>query len=128
LSGEKRYEYRRKIPSKPIDLIVLYATYPVKKVVGQVEVLDTVKGSVDAMWEKTKYYAGISRDIYKAYFNRREGGYMFVLGRSVRYPKPLRLEDFAIWNAPQNYVYVYLDSNILPFGGPNDWGEINVRD
>ena len=61
LDGSKRYEYRRKLAAIPISSILLYATEPVGKVVGEVEVIGTVSASPTKLWEQTKKFAGITR-------------------------------------------------------------------
>ena len=46
LSGEKRYEFRRKLCKREIDKIYIYATRPVQKVIADAGMRDILKGCV----------------------------------------------------------------------------------
>ena len=45
MSGKKKFEYRTHVPSRPINTIVIYSTFPVGKIIGEVEVIDTISRS-----------------------------------------------------------------------------------
>ena len=53
LSGEKQYEYRKRIPMD-IRYIVVYATAPIKMIVALIEIDSVIKGTPEAVWKKTK--------------------------------------------------------------------------
>lgn len=61
LSGEKRYEYRKRIPTD-IRHIVVYATAPIKMIVALIEIDSILKGTPESVWKKTKKHAGVSKD------------------------------------------------------------------
>ena len=60
-SGDKLYEYRKKVCKQKVDRIVIYCTAPVKKVVGEVLVEDVISSSPNNLWNITKKYSGISK-------------------------------------------------------------------
>lgn len=67
LSGEKTYEYRRRIFKRPqVDTLVIYATMPVGKVVAEAGITGVLESSPEDIWEKTSRHAGISEDRFKA--------------------------------------------------------------
>ena len=107
LDKSKRYEFRHKLAKNNVDSIVIYATYPVMKVVGEVEVKGTITMSPTALWEKTKTYSGISREKYRQYFKNRKTASAYILGEIIQYDTPLSLESLGIKNAPQSFVYLY---------------------
>lgn len=106
LSGTKKYEYRRHLPSERIEKIIIYATAPVKKVLGEVQVVDTISMKKTPLWESTKEYAGISREKYREYFNNISCAHAFVLGVAKRYAEPLELKEFGLKTAPQSFAYL----------------------
>ena len=57
LSGSKKYEYRKIQAQKNIDKLIIYATYPIKKVVAEVEVLEVFKDTPKNIWKKTNKFA-----------------------------------------------------------------------
>lgn len=105
-SGEKRYEYRKRLPKEPIDKIIIYSTYPEMKVIGEVEVVDFIFGSPTAVWEQTKKSAGISREKYRKYFKGCKIAYAYQLGLTITYDTPKLLSDFGISNPPQSFIYL----------------------
>ncbi len=64
-SGEKKFEYRRNIfKNKSVDTVVVYATKPIGKVVGEFKIGSVLVDSPDLLWNKTKDVAGIDEESY----------------------------------------------------------------
>lgn len=106
LSGEKRYEFRTRVASRKVDKIVIYCTYPVMKVVGEVEVTGLVKGNPDSVWKKTKNYSGIRKDYFDEYFRDRDNAFAYELGSVIKYNKYKELSDIGLKTAPQSFIYL----------------------
>lgn len=107
-NGTKGFEYRRKLAKKPVDTIVLYATSPIKKIVGEVQVLGVKTASPSALWEQTKHLSGISREKYRKYFKGHKKANAYILGQPYKYTERKKLEDYGVKQAPQSYVYLDL--------------------
>ena len=90
LSGEKRYEYRKRIPTD-IRYIVVYATAPIKMIVALIEIDSVIKGIPKEVWDKTKNYAGISQDFFMRYFSNHQDAYAIKIKavHELLYPKPI---------------------------------------
>ena len=67
--GQKHYEYRKRIPKKEVSKIVVYSSAPEQAVIGEVEVVKTLKMKPTPLWNSTKANAGISRSKYRKYFS-----------------------------------------------------------
>ena len=106
IKGIKKYEYRTQIPKKDINLLYIYETLPIKKVVAEVEVLGTLKMPPKALWELTKNYSGISKKNFNIYFLDKKIGYAYILGKVKIYDYPKDLNEFGIKAAPQSFVYL----------------------
>ena len=106
LDKSKRFEFRHKLAREKIDSIVLYATHPVMKIVGEVTVTGTITLSPTALWEKTKLHAGISREKYRKYFSGRKTASAYILGEVIQYDIPIELETLGIKKAPQSFIYL----------------------
>ena len=74
----KRYEFRKRIPQKPIDKIVVYSSEPEQHIVGEFEVLETIKMKPSPLWETTKKAAGITRAYYREYSRGWEAAYALI--------------------------------------------------
>lgn len=104
--GSKRYEYRRFACKDPIGKIIIYATSPTKKVVGEVIVEEILSASPTALWEQTKKEAGISIEFFHEYFRGKKSACAYKLGEVKKYDTPQNLSDLGILQAPQSFMYV----------------------
>ena len=106
ISGEKKYEYRRIIPTKNIDKVVIYETAPSSKVVGEFEVSDIISGKLSEVWHKTSDYSGITSQFYYDYFKGKNKAYAYKIKDLKVYEEPKTLEDIGIKSAPQSFIYI----------------------
>lgn len=104
--GQKQYEYRKRIPKKEISKIIVYSSAPEQAVIGEIEVVKTLKMKPTPLWNSTKENAGISRSKYRKYFSGCTLAYAFVIGSFEKYPTSKSLADFNIQSAPQSFVYL----------------------
>lgn len=105
-NGSKKFEFRKHLPQKKVDRIVVYSTDPVQRVVGEVDVLETLTMKPSPLWETTKTAAGISRAKYRAYFKGCAAAYAFRLGQTQKYDVAKTLEEIGVKSAPQSFVYL----------------------
>lgn len=105
-SGEKEYEFRKHIAKKKVSKIVIYSTFPVKKVVGEVNVTCILGMKKTPLWEYTKLKAGISRKKYRMYFSDSSIAYAYVLQDPKKYIKEKELSEYGLKHAPQSFVYL----------------------
>lgn len=106
IAGIKKYEYRTKVAKKDIDAIIIYCTYPTKKVLAEVKIKSILSDTPDKLWERTKSFSGISKEFFDSYFKDRKIAYAYELGEIIKYNKPKELIDFGCVAAPQSYMYI----------------------
>ena len=102
----KQYEFRKKMPRKPVKKVVVYSTDPEQRVVGEFEVLEIIKMKPSPLWETTKREAGITRAKYREYFHGCEMACAFKIGNTLLYETPKNLNDYGIYSAPQSFNYL----------------------
>lgn len=107
--GSKKYEFRKRLANNNVKKIIVYATSPEMKVLGEVEVEGTLSMKKTPLWELTKKQAGISRKKYRLYFEQSTEAHAYILGRTMLYDKPLTLDSIGIKQAPQSFVYLPSD-------------------
>ena len=66
LNESKKYEYRKRIAKKPVERILIYATHPMKEIVGEVQVTEVIRDSPEALWKQTKELSGIDEEAISA--------------------------------------------------------------
>lgn len=104
--GEKRFEFRRTIFRKPVNVVVVYVTSPTCLVAGEFDVTEVITDSVEDLWGRTSRHAGIDRDRFLEYFDGCDLGYAIAIGGVRRYKKPLDLSlNFGV-RAPQSFLYI----------------------
>ena len=106
LSGEKRYEYRKRIP-KDINHLIVYATAPTKKVVAIIEVDMVMKDTPQNIWDLTQNESGVSYEFFMNYFNEVSTAYAIKFRNVYKLPNPIEITFIdGVKGAPQSYQYV----------------------
>lgn len=108
LSGEKKYEFRKKLfKRQSVKTIVIYATMPIGKVVGEFDIDHVISDDPNLVWEKTKKYAGVSKSFYDEYFEEKSLAFAIAVGKVTLYDEPKSLNYFGKnIVAPQSYRYL----------------------
>lgn len=105
--GEKKFEFRKIIFKNPnIKTVVVYASSPVKQVIGEFEIDDIFSLAPDMLWEMTKEHSGISEEFFFEYFANREVAHAIKIKKTRRYRKPLNLKEDFNAAPPQSYRYL----------------------
>jgi predicted transcriptional regulator len=107
-NGTKRVEYRRMIfKSDKITSIVVYASSPIRKIIGEFEIDEIMTGSPEHLWFETSKDAGISKFYFDQYFADKCTGYAIRIKSVKKYRHPLCLKlDFNISHPPQSFQYL----------------------
>lgn len=105
---EKRFEFRKSVfKNKEVKSVIVYATMPIGKVVGEFEIDGIIEGKPACVWEETKGFAGISLNFFTSYFSGRDKAFAIKVGEVTKYDNPLDLDDFAPGiTAPQSFRYI----------------------
>lgn len=110
--GAKLYEFRKSIFKKDTNEIWVYASAPIKKIVGKIFVDKIIEDTPDNLWSKCYSYAGIDKKDFFQYFEGKDTGYAIKIKEYKIFDKPINPyienKDFT---PPQSYAYI---SNILP--------------
>ena len=108
LSGKKTFEFRRALfRREDISTVVLYASSPTRKVVGEFTIDEVLSLALDALWGATRAGGALDRDYFDQYFQGRTTGHALKVKRVRRYRSPLCLRaDFGIDRPPQSFCYL----------------------
>lgn len=105
-SGSKRYEYRRSIFKKKVDTVIVYASSPMRKVIGEFSIETIHHADLDSLWKQTQKYSGITLSYYKSYFESKDKGYAIKVFGARRYKNPLDLKKSFGILPPQSFAYI----------------------
>lgn len=106
-AGTKKYEFRKSLFKKSgVKCVVIYASTPIKRVVGEFEIDNILSDDVNTIWEHTKKYSGITKDFYNSYFHNKKTANAIQIGRLTKFKKAKPLSDYNIHQAPQSFCYI----------------------
>lgn len=105
--GIKKFEFRKAIfKNKSIKTIVVYASSPTQKVIGEFEIETILNDDLDNLWRKTKKHAGIDEEYFYEYFAKRDSGFAIKIKKTRKYKKPLCLRSDYNLTPPQSFLYL----------------------
>lgn len=118
LSGEKKFEFRKSIFKKEgIRTVIIYATLPVGKVIGEFDIKTILSGKPEFIWDKTCDLSGITKDFFDSYFYNRSKAYAIEIESVKKYDNPISLSDIKIGlKAPQSFTYISYTKNVCNHG------------
>lgn len=107
-SGEKRFEFRKSLFKRDdVTAVVVYATQPVGRIVGEFEIAEILTDTPEALWRRTSHASGISKSFFDSYFEGRDRAHAIAIGNFRRFEKEIEPSElFADFNAPQGYQYL----------------------
>ncbi|MCR6642545.1 MAG: hypothetical protein NVV82_27025 [Sporocytophaga sp.] len=105
--GSKKFEFRKVIFKNPnVKTVVVYASSPIKQVIGEFEIDSIFSFSPEAIWNMTKKYSGISEKRFYEYFADRQIAHAIKIKNTKKYKKPLSIKDDFNVAPPQSYLYL----------------------
>lgn len=105
--GYKQFEFRRVLFKESVDEIVVYATAPVGRVIGSFKVEDIYEDAPQAIWAKTKSFAGVTKEKFDSYFKDRTRAFAIKVGKPVRFSTSQPLSKYLASNMPpQSFCYI----------------------
>lgn len=111
LSGDKRYEYRRRPPAlEPPYRVVLYATADTSAIVGQFATFDVIEAPIEELIERTIFHTPHSEDDIRSYFEGKTTGSAIHVAAYREYENSIPLENLTTvdseFSPPQNFRYL----------------------
>lgn len=108
LSGEKKFEFRKSIFKREnIQTIIIYATMPVGKIIGEFDIESILSDAPELIWDKTSQSSGISKSFFDSYFLNRTRAYAIEIKAVRKYKTPQNLCDLKLGlKAPQSFAYI----------------------
>ncbi|MGX7108890.1 ASCH domain-containing protein [Facklamia miroungae] len=109
MEGRKKFEYRKNIFKRPdVSSVVVYATKPYGKVVGEFEIERIIKEKPNKLWELTQDFSGITQKFFDEYFKDRKTGFAIQIRKFIEYDEPMDLKNYdnRIKTAPQSFLYL----------------------
>jgi predicted transcriptional regulator len=106
-NGSKKFEFRRLLfKNKDVNTVVVYASAPVSKVIGEFDIEQVLKLELNELWIKTKEFSGISKEYYDSYFVGKNEGFALKIKNPKLYSSAKNLKDEYGMTPPQSFAYL----------------------
>ncbi|OMQ12201.1 ASCH domain-containing protein [[Flexibacter] sp. ATCC 35103] len=106
--GTKRFEFRKAIfKNKNVTSVLVYASSPVQKVIGEFEIEKIFNLDLKELWDKTKDYSGITEAYFYEYFENRQQGFAIQIKNKKKFEKPKCLKADYNLTPPQSFAYYW---------------------
>ena len=112
LSGDKRVEFRKVSFANAISHVVMYATDPIRRVVGFFKVLGIEQASPHELWRRHQRHSGIEKNLFFAYYSKRDTGVAIRVGEVVGLKSPKTLAALGDDGVPPQ-SFRYLPSDVV---------------
>lgn len=107
LKGDKLVEFRKRKLAEDITTILIYATAPVQKVIGEFSIRETVVGAPAAIWAAYGAVGVIDEISFGDYYSSSTNAVAFVVDEATRYARPHELAELKAASIPQSFYYVH---------------------
>jgi len=107
-TGEKKFEFRRTIfRNQVIKKVLVYASSPVQKVIGEFEIDEIVCEDLETLWDLTGEDGVISKEYFTSYFTGKEQGYAIKIKNLRKFKTAKCIRDDYNAVPPQSFAYIY---------------------
>jgi predicted transcriptional regulator len=104
--GTKKFEFRKAIfKNNKIKTVIVYASSPVQKVIGEFEIEQIIKHNIRTLWALTQDFSGITEDYFYQYFANRVEGFAIQIKKTKKYRQPRCLRTDYNLVPPQSFSY-----------------------
>jgi predicted transcriptional regulator len=104
--GTKKFEFRKAIfKNNNIKTVIVYASSPVQQVIGEFEIEQIINKDIDALWELTQDFSGITEEYFYQYFANRADGFAIQIKKTKKYRQPKCLRADYNLVPPQSFAY-----------------------
>lgn len=107
IRGEKKFEFRKSIfRSSDVTKVYIYASTPVKKIVGYFNLGDIIQGNPHEIWEKCSNFGGISEEEFFKYYEGKEKAFSLCIDRLNIFDSAVcPYTTFENFTPPQSFMY-----------------------
>ena len=107
LAGTKKVEFRKRKFKEEVRRVYIYASVPVKQIVGYFTFSAIDEDTPANLWHKYKDVGGIAQDAFFDYYANNESGCALVIKSVTSFKQGKSPNDFIDdFVPPQSYVYL----------------------
>jgi len=129
--GVKKFEFRKNNFSERINLAVVYASSPEKKIIGCCKVKNIFINEPNIIWENCKNYSGISEETFFRYYNKKKKAIAIEISSVFVFSKFINPK--RVWSnfiVPQSFRYLSINElmdMVYLEPGLNNWLKSDIN-
>lgn len=107
IAGEKQFEFRKSIfRSSEIEKVYIYASAPIKKIVGYFNLGDIIQGEPLEIWERCSDLGGISEEEFFRYYEGKTKAFSLCIDKLNIFDNAIcPYSTFENFTPPQSFMY-----------------------
>ena len=106
LAGTKKVEFRKRKFKENVRRVYIYASVPIKQIVGYFTFTEMDEDTPANLWEKYKSVGGIAEKDFFNYYANNESGCALVIKTVIPFEQGKSPNDFIDdFVPPQSYIY-----------------------
>jgi predicted transcriptional regulator len=107
MEGEKKYEFRKRIFKRKVEYMYIYASSPMSKIVGVIQIEKIINGTPKKIWEKCFEHSGMTKKEYFYYFKGKKTAFAIKIKNIGRFEEPIDpYTIFEVFIPPQSFCYL----------------------
>jgi predicted transcriptional regulator len=112
--GTKKFEFRRSIfKNQDVKKVVVYASAPISKIIGEFDIEDILHDDLGTLWEETMEFSGISEEYYFSYFEGKNLGFALKIKSIKKYDNHYCIKETFGISPPQSFAYIKEENTYL---------------
>ena len=107
IDGKKQFEFRKAIFQSPnVKKVYIYASSPIKKIIGYFHLGDIIEGRPSEIWEKCSSMGGISEQEFFKYYEGKTKAFSLPIERLKVFDHVIcPYSTFDNFTPPQSFMY-----------------------
>lgn len=107
MSGDKTVEFRKRRLAADVTTVWVYATSPVRRIIGSFEIAETIETAPSILWKMFGDSGHISQEDFLSYFASNRTGVALRIGSVTALREPVHLNTIVSSGVPpQSFVYI----------------------
>jgi type I restriction enzyme S subunit len=107
ISGEKEFEFRKRLLREKVTQAIIYATTPIRKIVATFDIGEIISGTPTEVWLECKEKSGIDYDSFMKYFKGKDKAYAYQITNLKVLKDPLDIKLLRPnFIPPQSFSYI----------------------
>jgi predicted transcriptional regulator len=112
INGEKKYEFRKSPFRREVDEIWIYATSPIKRIIGSFVIGKTIEDVPESLWRNLDGSSGMTEEDFFRFFKDKDIGFAFEIKSLKLFDAPINpFEVLPDFRPPHSFCY--LKRNII---------------